>query len=341
MLDDIKRVSATAPRNRSHEWHIALRDSDLGQPAILPIDSELQCSRLSLAVHRIFETYPVQSVLVSTKNDGEGHASSSEALDGRPFTMLLMLLYWQGLMETQEESLMRLQQLAASEDDAKAFSALTKFRRGLAPYPLYLDKLRSYLGSRKLSKLELANDRENDTEDDEGIAKAAKEGTDDPQPERLVSNLRTPPRRSRPINLSTLVPRKLKEYDDRLKALREVLNDEIQVTIGSVQVNDAQVVKRQTTSTVVLAVLAAIYLPLTLVTGIFGMNISEISLTEGAPNAWVAFGTWVVITVLTVAGIWALYVAVKRFQDRKEILDLEANPKKLKLPRRSWRVKRE
>lgn len=63
-------------------------------------------------------------------------------------------------------------------------------------------------------------------------------------------------------------------------------NEEIQVVISSVQIEDARTVKRQTEVTVVLAVLAAIYLPMTLVTGIFGMNINEIH--QGVPDRiWV------------------------------------------------------
>jgi hypothetical protein len=67
------------------------------------------------------------------------------------------------------------------------------------------------------------------------------------------------------------------DLQKRLDDVKEDINDEIQIAIGAVQVQDAQSMKkqtqetiRQTQLTVALAVLAAIYLPMTLVTGIFG-----------------------------------------------------------------------
>jgi hypothetical protein len=78
------------------------------------------------------------------------------------------------------------------------------------------------------------------------------------------------------------------------------------------------VTARQTAWTVALTVLAAVYLPMTLVTGIFGMNITEISSEVTAPNAW-----WAVVVILTVTGI-SLYVIVRKLRARKKQDDLEA-----------------
>ena len=86
----------------------------------------------------------------------------------------------------------------------------------------------------------------------------------------------------------------------------------------------ARVTARQTTWTVALTVLAAVYLPMTLVTGIFGMNITEISSEATAPNAWWAVGAWVVVVTLTVAGILS-YVAISKLRARNRKSDLEAN----------------
>jgi Mg2+ and Co2+ transporter CorA len=87
------------------------------------------------------------------------------------------------------------------------------------------------------------------------------------------------------------------ELEKRLDAIKEDLNEEIQVAVGTVQVHDAQLMKEQATVTarrtawtVALTVLAAVYLPMTLVTGIFGMNITEVSSEKTAPNAWWAVG---------------------------------------------------
>jgi hypothetical protein len=120
------------------------------------------------------------------------------------------------------------------------------------------------------------------------------------------------------------------ELEKRLDAVKEDLNEEIQVTVGTVQVRDAQLMKeqarvtaRQTAWTVALTVLAAVYLPMTLVTGIFGMNITEISSEVTAPNAWWAVGAWAVVVILTVTGI-SPYVIVRKLRARKKQDDLEA-----------------
>lgn len=110
------------------------------------------------------------------------------------------------------------------------------------------------------------------------------------------------------------------ELDARLRAVIAALNDEIQVVIGSVQIQDAKATKqqadltlqlteftvrqteisvRQTRWTIVLAVLAALYLPMTLVTGIFGMNVKELS-GDQVPNWWWVVVTWAVTMSITV-----------------------------------------
>lgn len=119
-----------------------------------------------------------------------------------------------------------------------------------------------------------------------------------------------------------------KELDDRIRIVIAALNDEIQITIGSVQIQDAKKTQQLTEATVrqanwtmVLTILAAFYLPLTLVTGIFGMNIKEIN--DGVPNRFWVAGTWAVTFVITlgcivsyaVVSYWFVY---KREQAKKE-----------------------
>lgn len=125
----------------------------------------------------------------------------------------------------------------------------------------------------------------------------------------------------------------LEGLEEGLDAMKEDLNEEIQVTIGTVQVRDAQLMKeqakvaaRQTTWTVALTVLAAAYLPMTLVTGIFGMNITEISSEATAPHAWWVLVVWMIIVLFTVAGI-SLYVFISRLRAKKKS-DLEANDRR-------------
>jgi len=125
--------------------------------------------------------------------------------------------------------------------------------------------------------------------------------------------------KQRPADLSKL-SETFSELDARLRAVIAALNDEIQIVIGSVQIQDAKAMKRQadltmqltestmrqtevsvrqTRWTVALAVLAALYLPMTLVTGIFGMNIKEVTGGEG-PNWWWVIVTWAIAMGMTV-----------------------------------------
>jgi Mg2+ and Co2+ transporter CorA len=128
------------------------------------------------------------------------------------------------------------------------------------------------------------------------------------------------------------------KLEDQLDVIKKDINEEIQVAIGAVQVQDAQFMKqqtqetfRQTRLTVVLAILAALYLPLTLVTGIFGMNIEEISSDQTATYAWQVGVAWLVIFAFTATGGSAAYVWWEKRRTKKEQgkvkkkSDLEAN----------------
>lgn len=95
---------------------------------------------------------------------------------------------------------------------------------------------------------------------------------------------------------------------NELNKLDRELNDEIHLIIGAVTVQDSAFMKEQTVRmeqqaerATLLTFLAAIYLPLTLVTGIFGMNIKEID--QGAPTfraCLAALGIAAVCTILLV-----------------------------------------
>lgn len=65
--------------------------------------------------------------------------------------------------------------------------------------------------------------------------------------------------------------------------------------------------KRQLEVTVVLAILAVIYLPLTLVTGIFGMDINKIN--QGVPDRFWVVKVWTWISSVTIFPI-LIYVIV-------------------------------
>lgn len=75
----------------------------------------------------------------------------------------------------------------------------------------------------------------------------------------------------------------------------------------------------------VLAVLAAVYLPMTLVSGLFGMNIVEITTTEGAPGKWsvvkawgVAFGATVGTIIIYAAGRIPVTWLMRNIQKHQE-----------------------
>lgn len=129
-------------------------------------------------------------------------------------------------------------------------------------------------------------------------------------------------RKAKPADLSKLSDT-FSELDVRLRAIIAALNDDIQIVIGSVQISDAKAMKRQadltiqltettmrqtevsvrqTRWTVALAILAAFYLPMTLVTGIYGMNIKEISGDKG-PSWWWVVVTWAVTMGITVGSV--------------------------------------
>lgn len=107
------------------------------------------------------------------------------------------------------------------------------------------------------------------------------------------------------------LPDSFEKMEERISAITRAINQEIQVVIGSVQVEDAKTMKRQTEWMVALALLAAIYLPMTLVTGIFGMNISEINADETLPSRWMAVRVWAVVFGATL-GCILMYAMARR-----------------------------
>jgi hypothetical protein len=100
-----------------------------------------------------------------------------------------------------------------------------------------------------------------------------------------------------------------------LKKLDNELNDEIHLIIGAVTVQDSDANKTQTERATLLTLLAAVYLPLTLVTGIFGMNIRDIN--DGNPS-WRACGeVLAVVAVCTVVFVVA-YQSWRRWREQQQ-----------------------
>ena len=239
--------------------------------------------------------------------------------DGLVFASLLKETVLRMCVEREEVEMRDLAYVADTGDGAEHFQQLTDFRRVLARLHQSLGEARDAF--RISAKAELH---------ERGIVllRDAKRSnrTAGIEPE---GDLEGPTKPQRQAEFTKLHLESLQGLQERLDAIKEDLNEEIQIAIGSVQVHDAQTMKKQTTWTVVLTVLAAIYLPMTLVTGIFGMNITEISSEATAPDAWWAFGAWAVVFAVTLAGI-LLYAIVRKCKarnKRRRKADLEANYK--------------
>jgi Mg2+ and Co2+ transporter CorA len=231
-------------------------------------------------------------------------------VDGLVFASLLRESVLRMGVERVESEMRDIAYLADAEDGAGHFKKLTNFRHVLAPLHESMGETRNAF--KRSANMELYEDglfrvRRAKHPKQPGMTtpEVAMEGITESQWS---------------TNFASLHTRSLRELQERLDDVKEDLNQEIQVAIGAVQVQDAQTMKEQTRVTVGLAVLAAIYLPLTLVTGIFGMNITEISDDETAPHVWSVVVAWVAVVALTAGGflVW---------RSRKKEPDLEANEK--------------
>lgn len=91
----------------------------------------------------------------------------------------------------------------------------------------------------------------------------------------------------------------------------KTLNDEIELLVGSVQVRDSATAKAQAERGTMLTLLAVIYLPLQLVTGIFGMNTLEIN---GGRPGWRACVAALAVAVGLTMGV---FVGVRWWRKRR------------------------
>jgi hypothetical protein len=89
------------------------------------------------------------------------------------------------------------------------------------------------------------------------------------------------------------------------------LSSEIQLVIGAVTVQEADLTRQQSERATLLTLLAAIYLPLTLVSGIFGMNIRDI--TDGKPSFW-----WCLVVLVVVALLTFLAYLGSKYRQRRQ-----------------------
>ncbi|KAH6723346.1 cora-like Mg2+ transporter protein-domain-containing protein [Leptodontidium sp. MPI-SDFR-AT-0119] len=102
---------------------------------------------------------------------------------------------------------------------------------------------------------------------------------------------------------------RLLEECTRLEAF---LMETFQLFMSSVSVQDSRLSINQSRRGSQLTLLALIYVPLSFVTGIFGMNIQQVN--GSGLNLWVCFVTLVPVILVTIL----VFLAVKIYGDRKE-----------------------
>lgn len=95
--------------------------------------------------------------------------------------------------------------------------------------------------------------------------------------------------------------------------LDRLLMETFQLLMSSISVRDSQLSIEQSQRATRLTQLAFIYVPLSFVTGIFGMNVQQINAT--GLSIWVCFVTLAIIIALTAGIFWALH---SRGNKRKE-----------------------
>jgi hypothetical protein len=98
-----------------------------------------------------------------------------------------------------------------------------------------------------------------------------------------------------------------KEAED----VQQFLMETFQLLMSSISVRDSSLSAQQAFRTTILTYLAILYLPLTVSTGIFGMNIKEIN--NGTPKFW-----WVIVVMLILMlSTVVVYRLLQTFQERK------------------------
>lgn len=214
------------------------------------------------------------------------------------FRWMLAASAWQGTVERLERDFIGIRQgiAAGKMENEQAFRSLTGFRRSL------IDAHRLFVETKGRIVAEIAS-----------VSSWVER--------HKKINEKSPAARFKQQADARNLPRTLEKLDETTSTIMASLNEEIQLLIGYAQVQDAKLMRQQTTQTVrqtelaldlakstkqqaewtiLLAGLAAFYLPLTLVTGIYEMNIREINNGDPSKN-WV-LGSWAVAFVLTIGG---------------------------------------
>ena len=96
----------------------------------------------------------------------------------------------------------------------------------------------------------------------------------------------------------------LKDVLGQIQGLKQEIGDTFQLLIGAIAIKDSEIQKKlaresrvQARRSTALTALAAIYLPLSLTTGVFGMNTLEIE--KGVPKYWAVLAMGIGLLVIT------------------------------------------
>jgi membrane protein YqaA with SNARE-associated domain len=266
-------------------------------------DDSTRC--MKTFVSRLLRSHTAQSVFspraVPRYRPRDGHAGDVI------FSLLLAESAWQFTVTNLESTLQRHQYDAARLTDDEAFPKFREFRRQVASAQVLIAEFKQRCA-------QIVGYVDSWCVDGKPIS------ADDFWLQKPIAPTAPIFGHARSMDVRNLFD-SIEKLEGRVGALSQAINDEIQVVIGSVQVEDARTMKRQTEWTVVLAVLAAIYLPMTLVTGIFGMNITEINTDATRPDKWwtvkvwgLVFGATLGIILVYVLARWLVQDVLKRFE---------------------------
>lgn len=130
--------------------------------------------------------------------------------------------------------------------------------------------------------------------------------------------------RLKDLHLATPSPfNTLHDLLEEAKELQAFLMETFQLLMSSLSVRDSQISIHQSRRGTLITVLAFIYVPLSFVTGIFGMNIKEVN---GSPlDVWVCFVALAVVVVSTVLG-YAAFLLVRFMLRQRSPAPIRMNP---------------
>jgi len=107
--------------------------------------------------------------------------------------------------------------------------------------------------------------------------------------------------------------KELKDVLGQILAFKQEIGDTFQLLIGAITIKDSEIQKKlaqesklQARRSTALTALAAIYLPLSLTTGVFGMNVVEIE--EGKPRYWAALAVAAGLLIATLPFLVWVYL---------------------------------